>query len=781
MAGAIRIAVLANGKQARSEIESVGKTGSKVGGLLKTGLAAGALAAGAGLATAFVGGVKAAEGYVAMQRRTAAVIKSTGNAAKISVKGVKRLAGQLETMSGVDEDLIINGQNVLATFTDVRNETGKGNKVFDRATEAALNMSVALGTDLKGANIQLGKALNNPIKGISALSRSGVTFTEQQKAQITTLVKSGKTLEAQKIILSEVEKEFGGAAKAAGGEGLTGAVNRAKDAFGDFFRDLTISALPTLTKVTDYFTNTAFPAFTDFAEGIRTKVVPKIRQAIKAIGDKLPKIDLKGVIGDLKTQAKGFVQPFIDGFTAGVKTGNWGPFGTALGAALSGAVGKLTGLIGDVAGAIKDWAASVDWLQVGKSIGRQALPFAIGFGNALFDPLSKPQFWKDNWDEVLLFAVAFVPFGKFGSVAGKIGAKLGFGEGIIGGIIKSLESAVGLITNPIGRFFAFIGKKFVEGFKAAFPAVDLGVVRFFDGIRLRFLYAGEAIAKAVGDLFIRIGGAFGKAIVGTVKWGARLVGGIVRGIFGALRTLLTPFAQGIRLLAESAGQAAVRAIGWGARLIGGIVRGMFARVSTLTLPFRLGIRLIVQDVVRLGGRLYTSGAAAVGRLRAGIASRAGRFRDVLFDAGLNVMQGFLSGIQSFYNNHVRPYLNWITSRLPFEKGPASRDKKILKKSGELVMGGFQVGLESRYDGVKRSLNGFTGSLSGAAGASSAAGSLAASVQAAPVAVAAGGASTVTLVFEPSGDPLTDVIFDAFLKRLRVKGGARVVNGKVVFG
>ena len=75
-------------------------------------------------------------------------------------------------------------------------------------------MSPVLGTDASGSAIQLGKALNDPIKGITALTRVGVTFTEQQKDQITTLVESGKTIDAQKIILGELQKEFGGSAEA---------------------------------------------------------------------------------------------------------------------------------------------------------------------------------------------------------------------------------------------------------------------------------------------------------------------------------------------------------------------------------------------------------------------------------------------------------------------------------------------------------------------------------------------------------------------------------------
>lgn len=158
-----------------------------------------------------------AEGREALlvQRQTEAVLKSTGGAANVTSGHINDLAQKLSGLAGVDDELVQHSENVLLTFTKVRNETGAGNDVFDQATKAALDMSAALGTDLQGATLQLGKALNDPVKGITALSRAGVSFTAQQKEQIKTLVASGKTLDAQKLILKEFNTEFGGAAEAA--------------------------------------------------------------------------------------------------------------------------------------------------------------------------------------------------------------------------------------------------------------------------------------------------------------------------------------------------------------------------------------------------------------------------------------------------------------------------------------------------------------------------------------------------------------------------------------
>lgn len=241
----------------------------KAGKLAGAGLAAGALVGAAGLAAVggwLVQGVKDAASYQKVMAKTAQVLKSTGNTAGTSVKGIAALAAELESLSGVDEELIINSQNVLATFTKVRNETGRGNKIFTQATKAALDMSVALGTDLQGATIQIGKALNDPIKGITALSRVGVSFTQQQKDQIKTLVETGRTMDAQKLILRELNTEFGGQAKAAGAT-FEGSMARAKDAISDAGREVGIALLPHLTDAADWLAKKIPTAVEDFKQG----------------------------------------------------------------------------------------------------------------------------------------------------------------------------------------------------------------------------------------------------------------------------------------------------------------------------------------------------------------------------------------------------------------------------------------------------------------------------------------------------------------------------------
>jgi hypothetical protein len=206
--------------------------------------AIGAAVAGVAVLGFLKGAISEAQDAAKVGKLTEAVIRSTGAAAKVTAAQMSDLAGSLSDLSGVDDEVIQSGENVLATFTSIRNEVGKGNNIFDQATEAALNMSAALGTDLQASAIQVGKALNDPIKGVTALSKVGVSFTDQQREQIKAMVEAGDVMGAQKVILAELSKEFAGAAEAAKTPAM-----EAQVAWGNFQEMIGEKLLPVLADV----------------------------------------------------------------------------------------------------------------------------------------------------------------------------------------------------------------------------------------------------------------------------------------------------------------------------------------------------------------------------------------------------------------------------------------------------------------------------------------------------------------------------------------------------
>lgn len=155
-----------------------------------------------------------------------ATIKSTGGAAGLSSDELVAMAQGLQQVTTFGDDAIISMQSQLLTFTKI------GKESVPAATEAILDLATKMGGDLKGAAVQVGKALNDPVKGIAALSKVGVAFTEDQKAVIESLVETGDVAGAQKIILAELAVEFGGSARAAR-DTFGGALTSLKNSMGD--------------------------------------------------------------------------------------------------------------------------------------------------------------------------------------------------------------------------------------------------------------------------------------------------------------------------------------------------------------------------------------------------------------------------------------------------------------------------------------------------------------------------------------------------------------------
>jgi hypothetical protein len=196
-------------------LESSAGRGSKVLGGLKSALGTGLKIAG-GAAAIGLGAVgfalrdslSLAREQINVEKQLEAVLKSTGGAAGLTADEIKKMASELQGVTNFGDEATLAGQNMLLTFTNI------GKDVFPQATETMLNMSQAMGQDIKSSAIQLGKALNDPIAGIGALSRVGIQFTDQQKDMIAAMMEAGDVAGAQAIILGELETQFGGSARA---------------------------------------------------------------------------------------------------------------------------------------------------------------------------------------------------------------------------------------------------------------------------------------------------------------------------------------------------------------------------------------------------------------------------------------------------------------------------------------------------------------------------------------------------------------------------------------
>lgn len=232
-----------------TELDDVGDGGRLSG--LRSGLSDIASIATGGLIT---GGISSAiEGVVSGLRELAAEsielfdiqatadeqlrvgLESTGNVVGRTVEQLKQQATDLQGITLFGDEQTQGAQSILLTFTNIREE------IFDRTVPAVQNLATRLGTDLNSAALQVGKALNDPVAGLSALSRSGIQFSEDQEELIKSFVAAGDAAAAQNIILQELEVQFGGAAEAAaraGAGGITQLENKISDVKEEIGREL---------------------------------------------------------------------------------------------------------------------------------------------------------------------------------------------------------------------------------------------------------------------------------------------------------------------------------------------------------------------------------------------------------------------------------------------------------------------------------------------------------------------------------------------------------------
>lgn len=277
--------------------------------------------AGAGLqqlGNFFTGAIAESSSWQSALAQTEAVVKSTGGAAGITATEMGKMAEALSAASGksiFSDDAILGAQNVLATFTQIKGTN------FGDATSAILDVSQALGQDLQSTSIQVGKALNDPIAGIGALSRVGVTFSEDQKAMIKSLVETGDVAGAQQIIIAELNKEFGGSAAAAA-DTYAGRQAALAAQFENIQQTLGVALLPVLEEFGLFMSTTVVPIIestitalsnwiTSMQEtGTTAGIFTTIKDAIAAI---------PGVLAQLSagfTQVQIFLQPLTDAVMA---------------------------------------------------------------------------------------------------------------------------------------------------------------------------------------------------------------------------------------------------------------------------------------------------------------------------------------------------------------------------------------------------------------------------------------------------------------------------------
>ena len=252
-------------KKAIAEFKQLETTGQKAQFALKKAALPAAAALGA-VAVMAKSTIAAGEAAATSNARIAQINESMGLFGETTEKVNSRIieyANATARATGVDQNQIKLAQAKLLTFGQLAKSADQAGGAFDRATKAAIDMGAAGFGDAATNAVQLGKALQDPIKGITALAKSGVTFTDQEKEKIRTLVESNKLLEAQDMVLKAIETQVGGTAEATANDS-----DKMKVAFSQLSESIGIILLPLFAKLTAVMVKVA-----DFARENATVIV----------------------------------------------------------------------------------------------------------------------------------------------------------------------------------------------------------------------------------------------------------------------------------------------------------------------------------------------------------------------------------------------------------------------------------------------------------------------------------------------------------------------------
>ena len=278
---------------------------------------------------------------------TEVALKNLGKSAAVTAKEVEETAGSLALSTGVAKETIQAAENMALSFKTV----GTNAELFKRLTTDALDVSARTGKSMTLVTRALGRAMDDPIKGMGLLARSGVYLTAAQRDSIKAMVEHNKVAQAQSFILSAVESKSKGAAAAVGNT-LTGRVARAKEAFGQMAEEVTASLAPALLALAPPIMSAfraIMPIVKQFAEAL-SKVANDLMSnpGIREFGQQ---------IRDLAVSAIGFLIGALEGVLPAV-------------GAVAGALGGMLSAVTSNAGAMFVLASALGALALGAIVTR---------------------------------------------------------------------------------------------------------------------------------------------------------------------------------------------------------------------------------------------------------------------------------------------------------------------------------------------------------------------------------------------------------------------------
>lgn len=607
----------------------------------------------------------------AMQQNQALTVKtlqSTHDASGQTAQSIDQLADSISGFMPVSQEAVQSGENMLLTFT------GIGKKTFPQATQAAVDMATYFNNGLAPSAmqvqqkaLQLGMALNDPAKGLTRLTREGVTFSAQQVAQIKAMEKAGNTAGAQAIMLAELHKEFSGAE--ASGKTFSGMLTIAKNKLIDAGANILNSFVPALQSIATALS----PLMTAFESAL-----PGAVKTISGAASQFGKL-LSGQVSDA---VKGLTTHGSDlaGFLRSLGGYVQSTILPILGALWTIFTKDIVPIIRTAAGVFAHDILPV-LTKVGTAVTQKLLPPLMRIiGDVL--PVLNPALQLLGW--------------LFGNI---IGPAALFLVNIIGGLLTALAGVVDVVKHVV---------QFLGQFKPVLIAVGILLAALFAPIGLvvaAFILLVTHLSQ-VGAAFGALFGAIGNFVGNVLGAIGGLIGNVL-GFFGNLITslpakLLLVELAGLKALAHLAGNflgAVGNLVGGVLGFIGNLVFGVPRKIGEMELAVLAKLKTLIGNFLGMVGGWKDDALTAVGKLADGILNFFGSLPAKMLTLGVKLIQGLINGITSMagkvgdaIKNTVKnvPVIGGLASHIPgFATGSENTPAGLatLAENGpELVIG-----------------------------------------------------------------------------------------------
>lgn len=641
---------------------------------IKAGLGAVGVAVGAFLKGSIEEASEAQQGNADLAQS----LKSTKGAAGMTMESLEDLSESLSKNTTFEDDAVKSGEAMLLTFTQI------GKDVFPQAAAATLDYAQKMGVDAKSAALTLGKALNDPANGLSKLTRSGVTFTDAQKKQITAMQKAGDTAGAQKLMIAELNKEFGGQAAAAADtyagkqKQIANQIKEVKEAIG-------AALMPALLKIAKAIT----PIIQKIAEFVTQH--PKLTAAILAI------IAVVGIfVGGLS----------LANTAIGVFNGVLGTSAIASAAAGTAAAGASVG-IGAMLAPILLVVAAIAVLAIGAvavvTHWKQVKTFFIGL-----------------WDTIK---------GLFGNIGGWFksvftaaanGVKSAWSgiKGFFSGLWSGIKTGASTAWNGIKSVVTAIITPFVNGIKNIFNGMKSGLSGILNGVKSIFSGAWTVIKNVVLGIVL----VFIDLITGNFKKLHSDLSGILNNIKNAFKTIWDGIKSVVTGIVKAITGAVVamfenmaanlKAIGEGLKTFFG---GLWTGIKKTAVSIWNGLITFIEGLPsQFSSAVKSIGQAIIHGFDDAIAFIKGLPAQML-QWGKDMIQGLVNGIKSatsWVTDAVKGVGNTIRSFLHFsrpDEGPLADYETWMPD----MMDGLRAGMLSNLSKVQDASRQVASALAGA--------------------------------------------------------------------